>query len=69
MFLLNGLIKMQIKKIQELEKYPEKNKNGRLTQEQVLKIVKIVIIILLIVLLIDVCHFRASYTQRIRGYN
>ena len=57
------------KKIQELEKHPEKNKKGKLSQKQIKIIVKIVMILIFVALLVYICHFRVSYTQRIIGYD
>ena len=45
------------KRIKELDEHPELNKNRKITQAQTEKIVKFIL-----------CIFRASYTQKIRGY-
>lgn len=55
------------KKLNELDKRPEKNKSGKLSQEQTQAIIKIVMFLILFAFFIYLCYFRTSYTQRIRG--
>ena len=56
------------KKLKELDEHPELNKNGKITQAQTEKIVKFILFIIMICFFIFLCIFRASYTQKIRGY-
>ena len=56
------------KRIKELDEHPELNKNRKITQAQTEKIVKFILFIIMICFFMFLCIFRASYTQKIRGY-
>lgn len=56
------------KRIKELDEHPELNKNRKITQAQTEKIVKFILFIIMICFFFFLCIFRASYTQKIRGY-